>query len=262
MSDDRQTDAAMRADVTLRGTITMPSPAPKEDRITPARDRIKPRLHRYSVIANIVVGAGLIVLGFVQLTVYLLQTRIMQNQATISANQLTFSERTERSILIVNDLHFPNSEPVAGPNGLSFLIEIKNVGRSVAVVDELVVIPAFHVHHLGLPQTPDYFANRVQVVAPPVAPGATFYVTPQIDQVIGRGPNVPNVTTNADQRLSGIKSGDMPFDVYGYVKYKVGINARWDGVTGYCYRYVPISMRANRQFQFAPCEQVLYTYAY
>ena len=77
---------------------------------------------------------------------------------------------------------------------------------------------------------------------------------------ITSSPGFSGRTPDRSTLIQGLRSGEIPFEIYGFMKYSAGIGWDWNGVTGYCYRYVPVSRRTVRQFE--PCDNQNYSYAY
>jgi hypothetical protein len=163
----------------------------------------------------------------------------------------------ERPLLIVEGVSFQQNEPSIP---MAPMISIKNAGRSAAVITEVNIIPTFHAQQPGkLLDTPDYHAKSVSVVINPISPGTTVNVIPIMDQIVPHGMPVPPIT--GQEFVDKIKSGEMPLDIYGFIKYTLRLNPLWDGITGFCFRYSPMAVRNNRQFQFTVCDNPAYTYA-
>jgi hypothetical protein len=163
----------------------------------------------------------------------------------------------ERPLLIVEGVSFQQDEPSIP---MAPIISIKNAGRSAAVITEVNIIPTFHVQQPGkLPDIPDYHAKSVSVVINPISPGTTVNVIPVMDQILPHGTPVPPLT--GAEFVGKIRSGEIPIDIYGFIKYTLRLNPFRDGITGFCFRYTPMAARSIRQFQFTVCGNPAYTYA-
>jgi hypothetical protein len=171
-----------------------------------------PTLPRWTQLVSIGFAGALVLLAFAQLMVYLCQTDIMNTQAEISRQQLILSTTIERSLLIVDgiDLTQGRSEPDMTPQGLDFVISIRNAGRSTAPIDDVRVIPTFHLQRGTLPNMPNYFAPSIQTVITPIIPNDTAYAYVQMENII-RSPGLPAPDRNT--LVQGMRSGDIPFDV-------------------------------------------------
>jgi hypothetical protein len=177
--------------------------------------------------------------------------------ALVASLQWLAYVQAERPLLIVEGVSFQQDEPSIP---MAPTISIKNAGRSVAVITEVNIIPTFHLQQPGkLPDAPDYHAKSVSVVINPISPGTTINVIPIMDQILPHGVRVPPLT--GQELIDKLKSGEMPIDIYGYIKYTLRLNPFWDGITGFCFRYAPIAVRSIRQFQFTVCDNPAYTYA-
>jgi hypothetical protein len=212
------------------------------------------------VLAALLIVVGLVV-GSAQVLIYLRQASIMDTQAEIAKGQFNLSRTIERAILLVDGIDLSNSRAEPDTlNGLNFVITLQNGGRSIATIDEVRVIPLIHGQRPGvLSDRPNYHAASIPVVIPPVITSKTFYLVVGMQGFLpapGFTVDVPDTNTIVQR----VRSGDMPFDIYGVIRYKAGVGWDWNGATGFCYRYVPLSQRSVRQFEV--CEQRDYTYAY
>src|SRR5271167_1891828 len=62
---------------------------------------------------------------------------------------------SERAYLIVDNIAFRHSEPTLDFDGLDLVITIKNVGKHMALVTTLDILPLFGTNHKELPNIPN-----------------------------------------------------------------------------------------------------------
>ena len=99
---------------------------------------------------------------------------------------------------------------------------------------------------------PPLFPNTSQSIT--AVGGDTMVTVPGFDKP-------PQITP--EERLARVKGGDLPLDIYGFVKYKTGGEAdKRERISGYCYRYTPLAKRAASNLQFTVCDKPNYTYVH
>jgi hypothetical protein len=114
-SRDYQDDPnALKANLFLQGTISIPQPAQQEthtDHNNTNEKRRDPFLNRFSVIASLFVGIALVVVGVLQFGVYSRQAKILKRQthlineqARISDDANILTKDIQRAYVIVTDL--------------------------------------------------------------------------------------------------------------------------------------------------------------
>jgi len=178
----------LQADLTARGSMMIPE---KEQITTRAEQNHadsrsnQPFLNMFSVLASIFVGISLVVVGLLQFGFYSRQAKIMGNQTRIVANQLKLSQNTERAVLLVDgiDLSQQRAESDQTPQGLGFVIFIRNSGYSTAPIDEIKVISMFHLQKGALPNVPNYFARSINTVITPIIQNDTAYAYIQMRDI-------------------------------------------------------------------------------
>ena len=164
-------------------------------------------------------------------------------------------------MVVATDVRFRTDEPTKTPD--DFFIMLKNGGRSVAVIDEMYVQALYMVSKKILPDEPNYFGASVQdLVTPPIFPSDTKIVAIHVGDKIVPGPEGRLSNITPEERLNRVKSGDIPFNIYGFVKYRTGIDADpRQRMSGFCYTYVPLPYRGGIGPQFTTCDKPKYTYA-
>ena len=174
-------------------------------------------------------------------------------------NVYSFIE-SERAFLTVPDVAFANSEPSNGPNGIAIIVTIKNVGKHIAAGINLTLNSAFFGIKRDLPPNPvDENSLVTPLIIPPIAPDGTWRGTIfEISEIKNQsgGQMKPR-----NELIKDIVDGNIPFRVWGKIKYDLGFPSLTTGKTGFCYEFVPMQSRVIGQ-TFRVCENLSkYTYA-
>ena len=152
---------------------------------------------------------------------------------------------SERAIITVSEVHFAKAL-VAGLNPLPIFFEMKNSGKSTAMVD---VLKATITHGPLLP-TPVYGGTPRFTIAP-IVPNDTSQ-------------RILNFTTGWNQATTEeVKAGTRPLFIYGVIEYHDDYSRHWwwfaaNRQTGFCFVYRPTG--GVREPVFETCEESAYTY--
>jgi hypothetical protein len=146
--------------------------------------------------------------------------------------------RSERAFVAPTSTDFAIKETV-GVKLLPMYLELHNSGRSTATIDELSVGIT---HELG--PIPVY-AEAPKFAFPPVVAGGT---TKQ---------ELKFATEWGEATANGVKTGSMPFHIYGRIRYHDDIG--WsERETGFCFVHTPESTVAP----FQTCPERAFTYSH
>lgn len=213
---------------------------------------------KFSHYLEILLTLALVGIAYLQYTVYTRQAGIMQAQADIADTQNRLTTENSRAFIVFKDISYVKGEPTAGVGGRDFVMTIKNVGKHVAIVTRMDVIPFYGVVKKKLADTPQYF-NPIELIVPPIAPDSDVTINAHIA-------NARNVATDAppidsESLVKGMADGTIPAWIYGHIYYETG----YQGVTGelgFCSKFVPPNERAITPFTFLTCEYPKYTYVH
>jgi hypothetical protein len=169
--------------------------------------------------------------------------------------------QSERAQLFVHDLQFAHGEPTLDDGGLDLVVVIKNVGKHIATVTDLNVTPLIHLHSKPLADTPHYHPQPLVRTAPPIPPDEQVTVNARTAGFNATDETDPAAVLSESERVGGILSGQLPFDVYGAISYYNGFSVFGPSVVGYCFHYIPQKMRLPADGPFRICENPNYTYS-
>ena len=229
-----------------------------------ANEKTIRRATTQTAIATIVIAIAGVLTFFaavVQAIIFGKQSTALHRTDEAIRGQLAALIESERAFLIVGDMNFRYGDPTASPDGLNLVMIIKNVGKHVAIVKRLNVKPAFFTNpdrtKRELSDAPPYEGSIIDRVIPPIV---------QSDQTIINIQSL-GVRPPADQRpdmartemIAGVLNGDFPMRVFGFIEYHIGFPQPRDGLTGYCFEYLPEKRRVG-DHRFETCNHPNYTY--
>jgi hypothetical protein len=168
--------------------------------------------------------------------------------AIVGALQFWSFVQSERASLSVVGIAFMGGLPQAGTKSIHLVVNIRNSGRSTALVPEA----AFNLRFGSLSDRPDYLPGIKIAIAPIPADGIT---NTHAEFVL---PN-PIAKTDADN----ISSGALQISFYGYIKYSDEFGLFGHKTLGYCSYYVavPTLPTPSGSEQFDTCTEPNYTYS-
>lgn len=161
---------------------------------------------------------------------------------------------TERAYLIIEEIRLFHNEPVVQAGGLDVAVPVKNVGKHIALITDFKIAIELGIINKDLPVYPDY--TRTTIGSITIAPIASQKgaLVPVREKDKGPPP-IPR-----EELIRGINEGTYSLDVYGVVQYKTGY-FWFEGMTGFCFHYMPIGKRTNSSQSFNTCQSQNYTYA-
>ncbi len=158
---------------------------------------------------------------------------------------------SERACLVLEDVHFTYGEPSIDGKGTNLILVIKNIGKHVTSVHTFKVKPSLFIVQKELPDLPCYGGSTIKVI-PPFAPDEGKIVDIY-------APFLQNTSISNEERIKGIKSGNFPFRVFGFIEYDMGY-LFLKGNLGFCSIYIPEKIRRNPIITFETCDNPKYTY--
>jgi hypothetical protein len=172
--------------------------------------------------------------------------------AVVAALQYIAFRESERAFLIVQNGYLASGEPVSD-RPISFIINIKNVGKHTAKTTSLNVSVTVNVRRRFLTDNPEYAKmNGSQEVAP-IAPGIIY-------PFVFRGDAINPGNTLPAAAVEGIINGTIGLFIFWFFQYESGYFSLWSPNTGFCFEYIPPALRSTGSFEI--CRKEKYIYAY
>lgn len=146
---------------------------------------------------------------------------------------------SERAFVAPTATNFTNGF-VVGENPLQMWIAMRNGGKSVATIEELVVAITHE-----LPPKPEYHTAQ-KIAFPPILAQDTMRRS------------VGFVTGWPQPIIDKIASGELKFYIFGVIRYRDDFSWLVPRETGFCFRYIPGSVSGPHVFD--TCREPQYTY--
>lgn len=156
-------------------------------------------------------------------------------------NQLIAFQQSERAIVVPTEVRF-TKPPVANDPTISITIEMKNGGKSTALIDKFSAA----ITHGPLPPEPVYPKHAIFALGPILPNG-----------IIAQSLPLSFSTAWGQDYVDRLNNGTLPLYFYGLIRYHDRVNVDTTD-TGFCFLYRPKG--GVREPIFETCQDQAYTY--
>jgi hypothetical protein len=166
---------------------------------------------------------------------------VHRRSRTLSRHSILGICPKRKSVLSIPAMSIDGGLPRAGDPSPLVIMQIKNSGRSTAVVGRFVFNQASGIM-APMPETREYKEGQSQLSAPPPIPANTII------------PVRNHLRMFTQEEIDAIKAGKNRLAFFGYVEYTDEFWLFGNKTTGYCFNY------SSTESQWVDCPERDYTY--